>query len=227
ATVRQVQGGGTQQWPVGTVFAGNGKEIVKIDPDGTIKNPWSALSLFGESGVITGLFHDRWCVSGGDLIVVSGSDDGMTGGNVWRVSESADPVFLNGILKPGIPQDCGISVSAPFRGRMDEPVLMAGIDPRRLLAGEMGSGAVPTSTASLSDVPMPMERIWWQALQRRNQKTHALLASLLAQSTPCVSANLKGVITVPNDSKYGPWAGMIVTGDDDQIITTTSYVNGA
>jgi hypothetical protein len=109
---------------------------------------------------------------------------------------------------------------------MDEPVLTAGIDPRRLLAGEMGSGAVPTSTVSLSDVPTPMERIWWQALQLRNQKTHVLLASLLAQSTPCVSANLKGVITVPNDSKYGPWAGMIVTGDDDQIITTTGYVNG-
>ena len=228
ATVRQVQGGCTQQWPVGTVFAGNGTpgQIVKIDPDGTITNPWRDLSAFGETAVLTGLFHDRWCVSGGDLIVVSGSDDGMTGGNVWRVSESADPVFLNDILKPGIPQDCGPGgVSSPLRRRSDEPVLMAGIDPRRLLPGEMGS-AVPTSTVSLSDVPMPMERIWWEALQRRNQKTHVRLASLLAQSTPCVSANLKGVITVPNDSKYGPWAGMIVTGDDDQIITSTGYVNG-
>jgi uncharacterized repeat protein (TIGR01451 family) len=227
ATVRQVQGGCTQQWPVGTVFAGNGipGQIVKINPDGSVVNPWRDLSAFGETAVLTGLFHDRWCVSGGDLIVVSGSDDGMTGGNVWRVSEVGDPVFLNGILKPGIPQDCGISVSAPFRRRMDEPVLTAGIDPRRLLPGEMGS-AVPTSTVSLSDVPMPMERIWWEALQRRNQKTHVRLASLLAQSTPCVSANLKGVITVPNDSKYGPWAGMIVTGDDDQIITSTGYING-
>jgi uncharacterized repeat protein (TIGR01451 family) len=226
ATVRQVQGGCTQQWPVGTVFAGNGKQIVKIDPDGTITNPWRDLSLFGESGVITGLFHDRWCVSGGDLIVVTGSDDGKTGGNVWRVSESADPVFLNGILKPGIPLDCGVPVSAPFRFPMEGRILTAGIDSHRLLIDEMRFGLESASAGSLSDAGPPVEGIWWNEFQRRHHKAPVLLASLLQQSTPCVSATLKGVITVPNDPKYGPWAGMIVTGDDDQIISNTGYING-
>src|SRR4029077_20157660 len=97
ATVRQVQGGCTQQWPVGTVFAGNGTpgQIVKIDPNGTSTHPCSGLSAFGEPAVLRGLFHDRWCVSGGDLIVVSGSDDGMTGGNVWAVREGGGPGFPN------------------------------------------------------------------------------------------------------------------------------------
>jgi uncharacterized repeat protein (TIGR01451 family) len=219
ATVRQVQGGCTQQWPVGTVFAGNGAQIVKINPNGSVENSWKDLSAFGENGEITGLFHDRWCVSGGDLIVVTGSDDGKTGGNVWRVSESGDPVFLNGILKPGIPQDCGIPVSSPFRRRTEEPILMATIDPHRLLLDEIHYG-------SLSDVHLSIEQLWRQAFQRSKSKSPLMLASLLEQSTPCVSATLKGVITVPNDSKYGPWAGMIVTGDDDQIITSTGYRNG-
>ena len=44
--------------------------------------------------------------------------------------------------------------------------------------------------------------------------------SLNAPAT--IPAHLEGVIVVPNDSKYGPWAGKIVTGDEDRF-----YLKGA
>src|SRR6185369_14147852 len=44
ATVRQVQGACTQQWPVGTIFTGNQNigQIVKIE-NGVVSNPWITL----------------------------------------------------------------------------------------------------------------------------------------------------------------------------------------
>ena len=146
ATVRQVVGACSQQWPVGTIFTGNGHpgQIVKIDPNGTVTSPW--VTLPGENSVLRGgFFHDRFCVSGGDLIVVSGSGTQPTnslndGGKVWRVNAAGTP----SLVTPQI-------LAAPGR-----------------------------------------------------------------------TAHLEGVITVPNDPKYGPWAGKIVTGDEDRVFQTTS-----
>ena len=88
-----------------------------------------------------GFFHDRWCVAGGDLIVVTGNGNqptlpGSVGGNVYRINASGASTFLKHIDNP---------------------------------AGN--------------------------------------------------PAHLEGVITVPNDAAYGPWAGKIVTGDEDRIYT--------
>jgi hypothetical protein len=49
-----------------------------VSPDGsTIQNPWVTLA---DAGLMRGgLFQDRYCVAGGDLIVVT------TAGGVWRI----------------------------------------------------------------------------------------------------------------------------------------------
>jgi hypothetical protein len=85
----------------GTVFTGNGNpgEIVRISFDGSVvENPWvtlhDAATNFTEPALVRGsIFQDRFCVAGGDLIVVTGneqergiSDD--TVGNVWRVTST-------------------------------------------------------------------------------------------------------------------------------------------
>ena len=108
---------------VGTLFTGTGVPgvIARIAPDGSsVADPWVTLS--NEGGLMRGsLFQDRYCVFGGDLIVVT------TVGNVWRV----------------------------------------------------------TSAGS---------------------------ATRIAQ----LNTHLEGLTTVPNDSKYGPWAGKILAGAEDQ-----------
>ena len=108
---------------VGTLFTGTGVPgvIARIAPDGSsVMNPW--VTLPNEGGLMRGsLFQDRYCVFGGDLIVVT------TVGNVWRV----------------------------------------------------------TSAGS---------------------------ATRIAQ----LNTHLEGLTTVPNASKYGPWAGKILAGAEDQ-----------
>ncbi len=105
----------------GELFVGTGEAgvIARVSSDGTrVDNPW--VTLPGETGLMRGaLFQDRYCVVGGDLVVVT------TAGNVWRVSSS------------GVPK--GVAV--------------------------VGFGI-----------------------------------------------HLEGVTTVPNDPRYGPWAGRILTG---------------
>lgn len=146
ATVRQVQGACTQQWPVGTIFTGNQNagQIVKVE-NGIVTNPFVTLPG-GDSNIRGGIFHDRWCVAGGDLIVVSGAGvpTSATGGRIWRVNAAGTATLLGTIIRP------------------------------------TGSRAA-----------------------------------------------LEGVITVPNDqAKYGPWAGKIVTGDEDRVSTSSGYSNG-
>jgi hypothetical protein len=66
---------------VGESFTGNGQpgQIVRISPDGSIQDPW--VTLPGETGLLAGgLFQDRYCTWGGDLIVTTRA------GNVWRVT---------------------------------------------------------------------------------------------------------------------------------------------
>ncbi|HEY0343048.1 MAG TPA: choice-of-anchor P family protein [Solirubrobacteraceae bacterium] len=78
ATVRSgpCQGG----FATGELFTGNGKpgEVVRVSPDGsTIQDPWVTLA---DPGLMRGgLFQDRFCVAGGDLIIVT------TAGGVWRI----------------------------------------------------------------------------------------------------------------------------------------------
>ena len=77
-------------FPAGTLFTGNGidGQIARINPDGTVVNPWVAL---GNQGVCTGphglmrgsLYVDRTGIYGGDLIVVT------TVGEVWRINAGA------------------------------------------------------------------------------------------------------------------------------------------
>jgi hypothetical protein len=88
ASVREsaCQGG----FAAGEVFTGTGVPgvIARIAPDGSsVQNPW--VTLPGETGLLRGsLFQDRYCVFGGDLLVVT------TDGNVWRVSSAGDAVRL-------------------------------------------------------------------------------------------------------------------------------------
>jgi uncharacterized repeat protein (TIGR01451 family) len=85
-----------QQFPVGTVFTGNGLagEIVRMSPGGIVAGPApnnpgfaataSWVKLPGETAALQGGFYvDRFCGFAGDLIVATG--DGSTGGRVWRV----------------------------------------------------------------------------------------------------------------------------------------------
>ncbi len=96
---------GCQQYPVGTVFTGNGHpgEIVRMDPAGNIlppalNNPGTAansswVSLPGEPYLLRGSFYiDRGCAFGGDLIVVTGNGDDPHGGGVWRISADGSAV---------------------------------------------------------------------------------------------------------------------------------------
>lgn len=82
ATVRksECEGG----FSVGDLYTGSGQPgvVVKVSANGkTIKNPW--IRLPGEDGLLRGsLFQDRYCVFGGDLIVVT------TTGGVWRVAST-------------------------------------------------------------------------------------------------------------------------------------------
>jgi hypothetical protein len=77
---------------VGTAFAGNGTpgQIMKINPNGSVVNPWAVLS--GEGIDIRGsLYQDRACAFNGDLIVVTGNEQNGTAsndraGNLWRVN---------------------------------------------------------------------------------------------------------------------------------------------
>jgi hypothetical protein len=82
ATVRSgpCQGG----FATGELFTGNGKpgEVVRVSSDGsTIQDPWVMLA---DAGLMRGgLFQDRYCVAGGDLIIVT------TAGGVWRIKSDA------------------------------------------------------------------------------------------------------------------------------------------
>jgi hypothetical protein len=88
ATVRSgsCQGG----FATGELFAGSGKPgvVVRVSPDGSIvRNPW--VTLPGERGLLRGgLFQDRYCSFGGDLIVVT------TAGGVWRITSEGVPTKL-------------------------------------------------------------------------------------------------------------------------------------
>jgi hypothetical protein len=75
---------------VGEAFVGNGTagQIVRISPSGTtVQNPW--VTLPGETGLMRGgLFQDRYCSFGGDLIATTNS------GNVWRVTSTGTPTKI-------------------------------------------------------------------------------------------------------------------------------------
>ena len=77
ATVRQVNTNVCpQQWPVGTIFTGTGQPgvIAKFEPqpNGTYIVTPAWVTIPNETIFRGGFFHDRFCVAGGDLIVVSG-----------------------------------------------------------------------------------------------------------------------------------------------------------
>jgi hypothetical protein len=84
ATVRSgpCQGG----FATGELFTGNGVpgQVVRVSADGsTIQDPWVTLPGGdpADPGLMRGgLFQDRYCVAGGDLIVVT------TSGGVWRIT---------------------------------------------------------------------------------------------------------------------------------------------
>jgi uncharacterized repeat protein (TIGR01451 family) len=87
-----------QTFAVGDAFTGNGNfgQIVKIDAvTASVTNPWLDLNQppGTEPALIRGsLFQDRFCVAGGDLIVVTGIEEDGTStdflGNVWRVNSA-------------------------------------------------------------------------------------------------------------------------------------------
>jgi PKD repeat protein len=105
---------------VGASFTGTGVagQIAQISPDGTSAQiPW--VTLPGETGLLRGgLFQDRYCDFGGDLIVVTNT------GNVWRVSAagvatriasgSVDSGFLEGVTT--VPNDP--TTYGPFAGKI-------------------------------------------------------------------------------------------------------------
>lgn len=82
----ECQGGFTS----GEVFTGTGVEsvVARISPDGTsVMNPW--VTLPADFGLMRGgLFQDRFCAFGGDLIVVT------TTGGVFRVTSAGVPTTV-------------------------------------------------------------------------------------------------------------------------------------
>jgi PKD repeat protein len=118
ATVRTsaCQGG----FSVGEVFTGTGRpgEIARISPDGaTALMPW--VTLPGEFGLLEGgLFQDRYCAFGGDLIVVTSV------GNVWRINSTGTATriasgasfggFLEGVTT--VPND--LTTYGPWAGKV-------------------------------------------------------------------------------------------------------------
>ncbi len=104
AVVHVSLGGFTQ----GDVYAGNGfaGQILKLDKaSGTmtapVADPFSILP--GETAHARGsLFHDRYGVAGGDLIVVTGDDQVQNGtpvGKVWRVNSLGFPTLVHDFQK--------------------------------------------------------------------------------------------------------------------------------
>jgi hypothetical protein len=80
----------TGGFKIGQTYSGTGVpgEVAKISADGTtVTRPWSLLPL--ETGLLRGgLFHDRYNVVDGDLIVVT------TNGGVWRVNSAGVPTKI-------------------------------------------------------------------------------------------------------------------------------------
>jgi hypothetical protein len=79
-----------QGFLAGQTFFGTGSAgaIARISPDGSsVQNPW--VTLPGEAGLLRGgLFQDRYCAFGGDLIATT------TTGDVWRVTSAGVPTLL-------------------------------------------------------------------------------------------------------------------------------------
>ena len=122
ATVRPgpCQGG----FAVGEAFSGTGTpgQIVRIAPGG---GTYSFINLPGETGLMRGsLFHDRYCVAGGDLVAVT------TTGGVWRVTSAGVPIHITNI--PGVHLE-GLSTIP------NDPVLY-GPWAGKILAGAEGQG---------------------------------------------------------------------------------------
>ena len=79
----------------GDAYAGNGMpgQIVKISDIGaTVQNPWAVLP--GEPAYVRGIYHDRHCSLGGDLIVVTGDEANLNIGNVWRVTADGTATLI-------------------------------------------------------------------------------------------------------------------------------------
>lgn len=104
---------GVNSFTPGTMFTGNGLDgqITKINPDGTIVNPWVDLPGVGNGLMRGSLYVDRTGVFGGDLIVVT------TSGEVWRINSAGIPtkladvnVHLEGVITvPREPQFGGLA----------------------------------------------------------------------------------------------------------------------
>ena len=141
----------------GDVYAGNGfpGQVVKISGAGAVvQNPWVVLP--GEPEQVTGLYQDRHCSLGGDLVVVTG---GVTGGSVWRIDSTGAatlvvtlPKRLEGVaVLPNITQLYG-----PLAGRIvtgdEDHVLPLTNGPNGKLFAIDGTGDVFTVGAG-ADTP--------------------------------------------------------------------------
>jgi hypothetical protein len=130
----------------GELFTGNGVpgQIVRIGATGApVLDPW--VTLPGENGLMRGgLFQDRYCVAGGDLIVVT------TVGNVWRITSAGVPtklaslgVHLEGVTT--IPNDPGRY--GPWAGKIltgaEQQGLYWTIDPTNGAAASFPLGVAP------------------------------------------------------------------------------------
>jgi uncharacterized repeat protein (TIGR01451 family) len=153
ATVRtsSCQGGFT----AGEVFTGNGNpgEIVRLGPTGTLFNPvapYTWRKLPSELAHVRGsLFQDRFCVAGGDLIVVTGNEQDGTAandsvGNVWRVASGSAADCSAGCTQVA-------TIGTHLEGVVTVPDIPAVFGPAagRILAGaeEYKLGARPASAA--------------------------------------------------------------------------------
>ncbi len=129
---------------VDDVFAGNGTpgQILRISADGlTVNNPW--VTLPGELANLRGsLFHDHFCVAGGDLIIVTGNEQNGNPandniGNVWRVAAKPDgsagtpvKVATLGEHLEGVVTIPNLVALGPMAGR-----ILAGAEDRIVLSG--------------------------------------------------------------------------------------------
>lgn len=102
-------------FPVGEFFTGTGVsgQIIRVSANGLTQ---TIINLPGETGLMRGsLFQDRYCVAGGDLIVVT------TTGGVWRINSANVPTLvtrINGIHLEGLSTVPNLPQYGPWAGKI-------------------------------------------------------------------------------------------------------------
>jgi hypothetical protein len=87
-------------------------------------------------------------------------------------------------------------------------------------SGSFGGDLIAVTGDDEPDAPGSLMGVWRIHVDTNGSPHPALLASIPTE-------HLEGVITLPNDAnRFGPWAGKILTGDEDEDVLYTIDTNG-